>query len=102
MLDQISPSPSSGDHLGHCYRVFRSDGADHLDQVLIVQSPDDCAAIASAQEMLANERWELWDRGRFVARFDPEDPLRGFSLEGPVSFQEEIEIKHSSLGGEVM
>ena len=54
-----------------CYRVFRLDAADRVDQAEVIHSPDDVAAIDIVRGLVGNRSLELWDRGRFVGRFDP-------------------------------
>jgi hypothetical protein len=56
----------------HCYRVFRLDTKDRVDQAVTIHSDDDEDAIITARGMVSGRSLELWDRGRFVGRFDPE------------------------------
>ena len=55
----------------HCYRVFRLDAADRVDQTDVLQSQDDRDAIATVRGLVSSRSLELWDRGRFIGRFDP-------------------------------
>ena len=56
----------------HCYRVLRLDVFDRVDQADVLQSKDDREAIATVRGLVSGSSLELWDRGRFVGRFDPE------------------------------
>jgi len=56
----------------HCYRVFRLDARNRVDQADVIQARDDADAIAMVRGLIGNRSLELWDRGRFVGRFDPE------------------------------
>jgi hypothetical protein len=51
------------------YRLYSLDQSGHIFQAQELAARDDSDACAQANEVTRN-RWELWDRGRLVARSD--------------------------------
>ncbi|MHB2208187.1 hypothetical protein [Methylobacterium sp. CM6257] len=56
---------------GARYRVYWLGGEDRIDGAEAIQSYDDAEAIATARGMTDERSVELWDRGRFIGRFEP-------------------------------
>jgi hypothetical protein len=54
------------------YRVYWLSGDDHIDGAEAIRSHDD-EAIATTRGMTDGRSVELWDRGRFIGRFEPAD-----------------------------
>lgn len=53
------------------YRVYWLGGEDRIDGAEAIRSVDDHEAIATARGMTDGRSVELWDRGRFIGRFEP-------------------------------
>jgi hypothetical protein len=53
-----------------CYRVYWLGGGDRIDGAEVIQSHDDAEAIVTARGMTDGRHIELWDRGRFIGRFE--------------------------------
>jgi hypothetical protein len=53
------------------YRVYWLGGDDRIDGAEVIQSHDYGGAIATARGMTDGRTVELWDRGRFIGRFEP-------------------------------
>lgn len=53
------------------YRVYWLGGHGLIDGAEAIRSFDDLEAIATARAMTDGRSVELWDRGRFIERFDP-------------------------------
>ena len=75
MLDPHQVLNSHRPTLEHCYRVFRLDAQGRVDGAEIIHAVDDQAAIQMVRDLVGNRSLELWDRGRFIERFDPGCPL---------------------------
>jgi hypothetical protein len=71
MLHLVLPATHSNER-AHCYRVFRLDARDRVEHADVLQSEDDRDAIATVRGLVSSRSLELWDRGRFIGRFDPE------------------------------
>jgi hypothetical protein len=59
------------------YRAFRLDDAGRVFSAEIVQAEDDVQARRRARSMVQRETIELWERTRFLGRFEPLAALRG-------------------------
>ncbi len=60
-----------------CYRVYWISQSDRIEAAEIIASHDDSEAIVTARGMIDGRSVELWDRGRFIGRFDPADRTAG-------------------------
>lgn len=52
------------------YWVYWLGGADRIDGAEVIRSHDDVEAIATARGMTDGRSVELWDRDRFIGRFE--------------------------------
>lgn len=59
------------------YRVYWLGGEGRIDGAEAIRSVDDHEAIATARGMTDGRSVELWDRGRFIGRFDPTSVASG-------------------------
>jgi hypothetical protein len=69
VLNAQAPTPE------HCYRVFRLDAQGRVDGAEVIHAVDDEVAIQMVRGLVGSRSLELWDRGRFIERFDPCCPL---------------------------
>jgi hypothetical protein len=75
-MDHLVLPATHTDEGNHCYRVFRLDALDRVDHADVLQSKDDRDAINTVRGLVSGSSLELWDRGRFIGRFDPVEPLQ--------------------------
>lgn len=54
------------------YRLYFLDGANHIRGVVEFECDDDGAAASRAEQHADGRRMELWNRSRFVRRFEPQ------------------------------
>jgi hypothetical protein len=71
MHNQGKCLPSSSASENRCYRVYRLDAADRIDHADVIQAVSDEDAITQVHGLLSSRSLELWERGRFIRRFDP-------------------------------
>lgn len=57
------------------YRAYTLNGVDRIENAVWIEAGDDREVIAKAREM-TQLKCEIWERGRFVARFDADRLLR--------------------------
>lgn len=57
------------------YRAYTLNGVDHIENAVWIEAGDDREVIAKAREM-TQLKCEIWERGRFVAKFDADGLLR--------------------------
>jgi hypothetical protein len=75
--DRFLPDPSE-QHL-RCYRLLWLDASERIHRAEMVPSVDDADAVQAVRGLMGNSSVELWDRGRFIGRFDPAcEPDYGF------------------------
>jgi hypothetical protein len=75
MHNQGKCLPSSSAYENRCYRVYRLDAADRIDHADVIQAVSDEDAITHVHGLLSSRSLELWERGRFIRRFDPSGQL---------------------------
>lgn len=56
------------------YRLYRVDGAGKISTAEWLEAADDESALGAARESSAAGQWELWQRQRFIARSQPQQP----------------------------
>ena len=71
MFDQDRFSPGQSEHKLRCYRLLWLDANERIHRAEIVPSVDDEDAVRAVRGLMSNSSVELWDRGRFIGRFDP-------------------------------
>jgi hypothetical protein len=69
--------PCDEAHARARYRVYWLGGEGRIDGAEAIRSVDDGEAIATVRSMTDGRSVELWDRGRFIGRFDPASLTRG-------------------------
>lgn len=67
MLDLNAATASRG----RAYRAFKLDGAGRVFAAEIVPAEDDAQARRRAEAMVEHDIIELWERTRFLGRFEP-------------------------------
>ncbi|MDF2602564.1 hypothetical protein [Methylobacterium brachiatum] len=58
------------------YRAFKLDRAGRVFSAEVVPAQDDTQARRRARAMATDEAIELWDRTRFLGRYEPAVPIR--------------------------
>ena len=74
MLDLTADTASRS----RAYRAFKLDGAGRVFSAEIVPAEDDAQARRRAKAMVDHDVIELWERTRFLGRFEPAASPRAF------------------------
>jgi hypothetical protein len=64
-------------HRSRAYRAFRLDRAGRVYSAEIVAAEDDSQARRRARALVGRDAIELWERTRFLGRFEPVAPRSG-------------------------